>query len=139
MMNIRHPDLASLLLRVGFGLYMILGHGLSKFQMLIGDGEIKFPSVLGLSPTISLTLAVLTEFLACILIIIGYKTRIAALTITLTMLIAAFLIHGQDPWFMYGAEGGSKEPALIYALGFGTLFLLGPGKYSIDNKMNSII
>lgn len=139
MMTIRYPDFTALVLRVGFGLYMLLGHGLSKFQLLISGAEIKFPSVLGLPPTVSLSLAVLAEFIACILIIIGFKTRLATIPMIITMLIAAFIIHGQDPWFMYGAEGGSKEPALLYGIGFFAIYLLGSGKYSIDNRVNSIL
>ncbi|MBT8231393.1 MAG: DoxX family protein [Saprospiraceae bacterium] len=139
MMIIRYPDLAALVLRLGFGLYMLLGHGLSKFNMLLAGGEIRFPSVLGMPPKISLILAVAAEFIACIMIIIGYKTRLAALPMIITMLIAAFVIHSGDPWFMQSADGGSKEPALIYMLGFLSIYLLGSGKYSIDSRVDSIM
>lgn len=138
-MTLRYPDLAALVLRLGFGFYMLLGHGLGKLMKLMAGGEVKFLSILGLSPRVSLTLAVLAEFFACILIIVGYKTRLAALPMIITMLVAAFMVHGSDPFFMYGAEGGSKEPALIYLLGFIAIYLLGSGKYSIDDKMDSVL
>lgn len=138
-MTIRYPDFTALVLRVGFGLYMLLGHGLSKFQLFISGTEIKFPSVLGLPPNVALGFAVFSEFIACILIIIGFKTRLAAIPLIITMLIAAFLVHGQDPWFMYNADAGSKEPALLYGLGFVAIYLLGSGKYSIDHRVDSIL
>lgn len=138
-MTLRYPDLAALVLRVGFGLYMLFGHGMGKLLKLMDGGEIKFFSFLGLSPKVSLTLAVIAEFFACILIIIGYKTRLAALPMIITMLVAAFLVHGADPLFMYGAEGGSKEPALLYLVGFVAIYLLGSGKYSLDDKLDSVL
>lgn len=139
-MTIRYPDLAALVLRIGFGSYMLLGHGLGKFQKLfISGAEIKFPTILGLSPTLCLTLTVIAEFFACLLIIIGYKTRLASLLVIITMLVAAFYIHAGDPFFMSGSKGGSREPAIIYLIGFVALYLLGSGKYSIDDKLDSVI
>ncbi len=138
-MNLRYPDLAALVLRLGFGSYMLLGHGMGKFMKLIEGGEIKFASVMGLSPSICLILTVIAEFVACIMIIIGYKTRLAAIPVIITMIVAAFYIHGNDPFFMYGADGGSKEPALIYLIGFIAIYLLGSGKYSLDDKIDSVL
>ena len=139
-MTLIYPDLAALVLRVGFGLYMLLGHGMSKLMMLMDSGQdIKFPSVFGMSPSMGLTLAVIAEFVACIFIIIGYKTRLAALPVIITMAIAAFIIHGGDPIFMQKAEGGSKEPALLYMIGFMAIYLLGSGKYSADDQLDSVI
>jgi len=139
MTSIRYPDLTALVLRIGFGLYMLLGHGLSKFQMLFSSVEIKFPSVLGLSPIVGLYLAVFAEFIACIFIIIGFKTRIAAIPMIITMIVAVFIVHGSDHWFMQMSKGGSKEPAMIYLFGFLSIYLLGSGKYSIDYHVDSIL
>jgi putative oxidoreductase len=41
------------------------------------------------------------------------------------MVVAAFVIHADDPW-------GKKEFALLFAAGFLTLVLTGPGKFSLD-------
>jgi len=138
-MSLQYPNIAALILRLGFGTYMLFGHGLGKFMKLIGDAEIKFPALLGLSPKICLALAVLSEFIACILIIIGYKTRLAAILMIITMIVAAFMVHGGDPFFMQGAKGGSKEPAMIYLIGFLAIYFLGSGKYSLDDKLDSVI
>jgi uncharacterized membrane protein YphA (DoxX/SURF4 family) len=49
------------------------------------------------------------------------------------------MIHGQDPWFMSMSDGASKEPAILYGLGFFAIYLLGSGKYSIDHRVDSIL
>jgi putative oxidoreductase len=41
------------------------------------------------------------------------------------MAVAAFIVHGGDPW-------GEKELAYIYLAGYLTLLLTGPGKFSVD-------
>lgn len=136
-MNVVYPDAAALVLRVGFGLYMLLAHGLGKFQMLLAGGEIKFPGLLGMPPSVCLTLTVLAEFFACLFIIAGYKTRLATIPLIFTMIIAAFMVHGEDPFTARG--GPSKEMALLYLLGFLGIYLLGSGKYSLDDKFDSVL
>lgn len=116
-----------------------MGHGLGKLMKLFSGEEIQFFSFLGLPANISLGLAVFAEFIACIFIIIGYKTRLAALPLIITMLVAAFVVHGSDPWFMYGTEGGSKEPAIIYLIGFLAIYCLGSGKYSVDDRSYNVV
>jgi putative oxidoreductase len=138
-MSLRYPDLAALLLRVGFGGYMLCGHGLGKLNKLLAGGEVRFPSILGIPPTLSLALAVFAEVMACAMIIIGYKTRLAAMPMIITMFVAAFIIHGADPLFMQKAESGSKEPALLYLIGFLAIYLLGSGKYSVDETLDSVL
>jgi len=138
-MTIRYPDLAALVLRLGFGAYMLFGHGVSKFEKLLAGGDIKFVSLLGVPPKICLTLAVLAEVIASVCIMVGYKTRLATIPLIFTMIVAAFYIHGDDPFFMSGSKGGSKEPALVYLFGFLAIYLLGSGKYSVDDKLDSVI
>ncbi|GAO30575.1 DoxX family protein [Geofilum rubicundum] len=123
-------DLASLILRAGLGFFMAFGHGLGKLQMLI-SGDIQFAALFGLSPTINLTMAVLAEFFAALLVLVGLKTRLAALPVIITMAVAVFIVHFSDPLFA-ASGGGSKEFAAIYLIGYLGIFLLGSGKYSLD-------
>ena len=127
-------DLASLILRVGLGFFMVFGHGLGKLQMLI-SGEIQFAALFGLSPAINLTLAVLAEFFAALLVMIGLKTRLASIPVILTMAVAVFIVHFSDPLFA-ASGGGSKEFAAIYLIGYLGILLLGSGKYSLDALIN---
>jgi len=105
---------------------MMLTHGLPKFQKLI-SGDFKFADPFGIGETPSLFLAVIGEFICPILIIIGFKSRLAAIPVAITMAVAAFITHGADDF-------GTKEKALFYLVAFVTISLLGPGKFGIDKK-----
>lgn len=122
-------DLASLILRLGFGFFIVFGHGLGKLQMLI-SGDIQFPALFGIPPVVNLTLAVLAEFVAGIMVLIGLRTRLATIPLMITMLTAAFLVHSADP--LFSAGGASKEFALIYFVAFFGIYFLGSGKFSVD-------
>lgn len=111
-------------LRIGASALM-LTHGYGKLLKLInGEG---FGNPIGIGATPSLFLTVIGEFVCPFLIIIGFKTRWAAIPTAITMAVAAFVVHGADPF-------KKKELALIYLLIFVVIALLGPGKYSIDKK-----
>ena len=126
MKNALLNDIGLALLRIG-GSALLLTHGFPKFQKLIGGGEIEFGDPIGLGPGPSLFLAVLGEFICPILIIIGFKTRWVAIVPAITMAVAAFKVHVDDPF-------GTKEKAFLFLLIFISIILLGPGKYSIDKK-----
>jgi putative oxidoreductase len=130
-----------LILRLGMGGYM-LTHGIGKLKM-VRDGQFaEFGGHLGLSPTLSLLLVTFAEFLCAILVMAGLVTRLAAVPIVFTMAVAAFIVHGSDPWTMgYAAElffkGASKFPVakqlpLMFAIAFLALVFTGPGRFSLD-------
>ncbi|WP_026755458.1 DoxX family protein [Sediminibacter sp. Hel_I_10] len=117
-------DLALLLLRLGFA-GMMLTHGIPKLSMLSNPSD--FADPLGVGATVSLILTLIGEVVAPIFIIIGFKTKIAAIPAFITMGVAAFVVHGADPL-------GKKELALLYFFAFIVIFLAGPGRFSIDRK-----
>ena len=119
-------DIGLALLRVIPSLIMMLVHGLPKFQKLIA-GNFEFANPIGIGQAPSLFLAVIGEFVAPLLIIIGYKTRLAAVPAFITMFVAAFITHGADPF-------AKKELAILYAIFFAVIFFVGPGRLSIDKK-----
>jgi putative oxidoreductase len=114
-----------LLLRLGFS-GLMLTHGIPKFMKLV-QGDFEFSDPLGIGAVPSLILTVIGEVICPLLIIIGYKTRFAAIPAAITMAVAAFVVHGADPI-------GTKEKALLFLFAFVTIILTGPGKYSIDKK-----
>ena len=115
-------DLALLILRLGFG-GLMLTHGIPKISMLSDPSQ--FGDPIGLGPTVSLILTLIGEVVAPILIIVGYKTKWAAIPAAITMLVAAFIVHAED-------DLGTKEKALLYLTAFIVVFLAGAGKHSLD-------
>ena len=104
---------------------MLLTHGIPKIQSLFGPEEIEFPDPFGLGPGISLALAVFAEVICSVLVILGFKTKLAVIPIIITMLVAAFYAHWADPF-------GYKELSLLYCAVFLSLLFTGAGQYSID-------
>ena len=107
---------------------MMLTHGIPKLMRLFGEDPIKFADPFGLGPVISLGLAVFAEVLCAVLILIGFKTRLATLPLMITMLTAAFYAHWNDPF-------GKKELPLLFFTVFLAILILGGGKYSLDNLL----
>ncbi|MEM1258339.1 MAG: DoxX family protein [Bacteroidota bacterium] len=105
---------------------MMLSHGYPKFQKLI-SGNMEFANPIGIGEGPSLFLAVIGEVVAPLMLIAGYKTKWAAVPALMTMLVAAVVVHGADPFNV-------QEKAWLYATCFATILLLGPGKFSIDKK-----
>ncbi len=115
-------DAALLLLRVGFA-GMMLTHGIPKLSMLSDPST--FADPLGVGTTLSLILALIGEVVAPIFLIVGFKTKWAAVPAFITMAVAAFVVHAKD-------DLGTKELALLYFIAFLVLFLAGAGRYSLD-------
>ncbi|WP_343486205.1 DoxX family protein [Allomuricauda sp. d1] len=125
MKNSNLANIGLAILRIVPSAFM-LTHGIPKLQNLIA-GNIEFGNPIGIGEAPTLFLAVIAEFLCPVLIIIGFKTRWATIPTIVAMVIAAFVVHAPDPF-------GTKELALLYLAIFVAIFLLGPGKYSIDRK-----
>lgn len=127
-------DIGLLVLRVGIGLFMALGHGLGKLQNF-GVLKDKFPDPLGVGSTLSVSLAIGAELGASILLVLGLATRLATLPLIFTMGVAAFVIHSGDPFWQQGAENGAKEFALLYMIPYLCLLFTGPGRISVDHLL----
>jgi len=121
-------NIALLILRIVFAGSMLYGHGLRKFNKLI-DGDFSFANPIGIGEAPTLILAVMSEFIAPIFIIIGFKTKQFSFLPAATMFVAAFIVHWGDPF-------GKVEMAFLYLAAFTILMLTGPGKYSIDRKFS---
>ncbi|HEX9600592.1 MAG TPA: DoxX family protein [Mariniflexile sp.] len=122
-MNKNVTDLGLLILRIGFA-GMLLTHGIPKIKLLF-ENPIKFADPIGVGETTTLILALIGEVIAPILILIGFKTKLATIPSIITMFVAVFVIHASDPIDV-------KEKAILYLVAFLVIFLTGAGKYSID-------
>ena len=122
-----YMDSVLLIARVVIAALMLV-HGLPKLVMLFSGEPIAFPGIMGMSPEISLLLAVFSEVVCSILILFGIGTRLAVLPLIATMLVAVFYFHLGDPF-------SSKEPGLLYLVVYVLLFITGSGKYSLDRLL----
>jgi putative oxidoreductase len=113
-----------LFLRLSAAAMLFAGHGLDKLQHLT-EKAISFPDPLGVGSTVSIMLVVFAEAVCTVLVMVGLLTRWAALPIVATMIVAAIWVHKEDPW-------SAKEFALLYAIPFVTVLLMGPGRFSVD-------
>ena len=126
MKNDNSTNLGLALLRIVPSAFFIGNHGFPKLMNLInGNTEFADPFGIGSAPT--LFLAVIAEVLCPLLIIIGFKTRWNAIPPAITMFVAAFVYHAADPF-------GAKELPLLFLVVFVTIFLVGPGRFSVDKR-----
>lgn len=116
-------NIATLLLRVGFGVLMIPNHGWAKLSHF-AEKKDNFMSFMGLSPVLSLSLATFAEFFCSLLLILGLFTRLATIPLIITMLVA-LKVH---EWQFFGKY--ELVPAFLF--GYTAILLLGPGKFSLD-------
>lgn len=122
--NSNLTDVALLFARVSVAVLMLV-HGLPKLAMLFAGGPLQFPGVMGMSPELSLALAVFAEVGCSVLLLVGLGTRIAAIPLIITMLVAVLMIHGADPF-------GKKELGIHYLATYVMLLFAGSGKFSVD-------
>lgn len=120
---------AWLVLRVAVGLLMI-HNGFSKLADVSGFVE-HVINVIGLPfPTFFTYCAAYTEIIASILLIFGLLTRLSAVSLLFTMLIAVY--------FHLKSEGFHIPPletASVYGLCYLALATGGGGKFSIDHLL----
>jgi len=128
-----YRDAGIFLLRLGIG-GMFIYHGSPK---MFGGVELwgklgTSMNFLGISfaPIFFGFMSAVTEFGGGILLILGLLTRPASLLLTFNMLVAVALKFGTG-----AGMGGASQP-LELGIVFLSLFLIGPGKYSIDDKLN---
>ena len=77
--------------------------------------------------------AIIIEILFPLLVIIGYKTKLAAIVLALFAALLAIIFHTD---FSNQMELMSFLKNLAIAGGFLIIFVNGAGKYSLDKKLN---
>jgi putative oxidoreductase len=110
--------------RLGTGLLMAFGHGWGKL-VAYGERAAQFADPLGVGSPLSLALVVFAEFFCALALAVGLLTRAVVIPLIVTMLVAAFVIHGDDPF-------SQQEKALLFLVPLVTILITGPGRYSLD-------
>jgi putative oxidoreductase len=122
-------SVALLVLRLWLGLTLMLNHGLSKLKGFDSMAS-GFPDPLKVGHSVSLALVVFAEVVVALLLAAGVVTRFGALVLAINMAVAFFMIHERKL-----SGGHSGELAFIYLAAFVALFLAGPGRFSLDNRL----
>jgi putative oxidoreductase len=128
----RSADTALLVLRLWYGLSLLMLHGWAKFTGFSGMAD-KFPDPLGIGHTPSLALAVFGEVVCSLALVLGAFTRIAALGCGITMAVAFHVMQGRN--LVPAPTGG--EMAFLYLGAFLALFVGGAGKFSVDAHLGA--
>jgi putative oxidoreductase len=118
-------SLALLALRLFLGLAFIQ-HGLGKWHDIPGFAE-EFSI-----PHWMATAAAASQILAGVALLPGLGSPIAALTLGGNMIVAVSKLIGRGESFV-NPHGHSWEAAGFYAVLGTSLYLLGPGRYSLDS------
>ena len=120
-------DIAFLLLRVLAGLALAYFHGLGKVPP--SPGFVEGVAAMGLPlPVVFAWAAGLAELVGGVLLAVGLLTRPASFFILVTMGVAFFLRHADDPFL-------DKEKAYLYGAIALFFLLAGAGRFSLDRLM----
>ncbi|MGB0916154.1 MAG: DoxX family protein [Flavobacteriales bacterium] len=120
-------DLGLLIIRLSAGGMMAYSHGWGKLLKLM-SGDMSFADPIGVGEEVSLVLTVFAEFFCGILVALGLFTRAALIPLIITMWVAVFMIHANDPF-------GKQEFGLLYLAPYLALYFTGPGKISLDKQV----
>ncbi len=123
-------SVAVLLLRLMTGAAFLV-HGWPKIQNPLHWMD-AFP---GHPPSFVQLLPAIAEFGGGVALILGLLTPVACAGIICTMLVALFvhISHG-DPFVAKGGPGW--ELAMVFLTSAVTILLLGPGRFSLDQKIH---
>ncbi|WP_276380315.1 DoxX family protein [Flavobacterium sp. H4147] len=119
----KNTDLGLLLVRISVGGLMLF-HGIAKLlhgiSFLVENmGAFGYAVYIG-------------EVLAPIAILLGFRTRIAAVLLAITCIVAVAVAHAQDIFSISDHGGYANELLMLYLFGAMALFFTGAGKYSVS-------
>ncbi|MCA1718421.1 MAG: DoxX family protein [Actinobacteria bacterium] len=131
----RLASLAPLAVRVIAGIIM-LAHGWQKLTEM-GPGNFGGQMLAGLGvplPVFTGYVVTLVELIGGILLIVGFLSRLAALLLTIDLVIAILLVK-VNVGFLSGSSGTGAELDLALIAGFLVILFAGPGRLSVDHAL----
>ena len=131
----RLASLAPLAVRVIAGIIM-LAHGWQKLTEM-GPGNFGGQMLTGLGvplPVFTGYVVTLVELIGGILLIVGFLSRLAALLLTIDLVIAILLVK-VNVGFLSGSSGTGAELDLALIAGFLVILFAGPGRLSVDHAL----
>lgn len=124
-------DVSKFILRFTVG-FLMLFHGVAKISSGVGFIEGLFASM-GLPSFLAYGVYV-GEIVAPIMLIVGYKVRIASVLVAGTMLVVILTAHLGDIFAITKHGAWAIELPMFYVLASMAIFFQGAGKYSFENK-----
>jgi len=119
-----------LILRISLGL-MMLGHGINKLAGI--DGIMGMLSSKGIPSFIAYGVYI-GEIVAPLMMIVGWRTKLASAIFAFNMLVATILVH-PDYFTMITDKGAwGAELQGLYFFGALALMFTGAGRYSLDQR-----
>ncbi len=130
-MTNKNQDLGLLILRLTLGVLMLfhgvakLTHGLEGMQgMLTSKG---LPAFISYGVYIG-------ELVVPLLMMIGFRTRLASLIFAFNMLVALLLVHTKDIFSLTPHGGWAIELIALFFFGAIALFFTGAGNYALSSS-----
>ena len=120
-------DRVLLFYRLAVSFAMIRVHGYKKIVQF-EEEILHIPDPFGFGGYAAVVVAILSNIVCSSLVAVGLFTRVAALGALSVPLVGLLFVHFNDPW-------AEKDSPLVYSIAFIVIMILGPGKYSLDQKM----
>ena len=127
----KNLNLGLLILRISLGVLFLL-HGIAKIEHGIGgiEGILENKGL----PSFFAYGVFVGEIIAPIMLIIGFRTRIAAIFYIITMVFAVYLNHMGDIGIRTPSGAWGIEVQALFLLGALALFFTGSGKLAVSTK-----
>ena len=117
---------------------LILAYGFYKPAMMKWkdiDGIATWFESMGMPlPTLNAYMATITETLGFVLLFLGFATRLISIPLIIVMFVAIITVHG---FSHFDAGDNGFEIPLYYIIMLFTLFVYGPGKFSLQHLIKS--
>lgn len=123
-------DLAPAILRIGLGL-VFLAHVYAKLALFTIPGTIAYFESHGL-PGWTVYPVVVVELVGGASLVLGYRTRLAALAL-LPVMLGALVPHLSNGW-MFVNEGGGWEYVAFLLVALTAQLILGGGAYALSSS-----
>ncbi len=125
-----HYSVLLLLLRLLFG-GLLLVHGIDKW-IHFDTLQFAYPDPLGVGSRFSLMLTIFVEVFCAGFVVLGLLMRPMTIPVMVTMAVAWLVVH-------HGQAFSYKELSFLFFVGFTLLFFAGPGRFSFDFAIGSLI
>jgi putative oxidoreductase len=136
-------DAATAILRLALGV-VFFAHGAQKMLGWFGgsgfSGTMSFFTETMHIPAVLAFLAIAAEFFGGLGLIVGLLSRVAALGITVNMVVAIAMVHHQFGFFMnwFGAQKGEGYEYHLLVIAMAVLVILrGAGAVSLDRALTA--